>query len=869
MGEVWEAEQTSLGRIIAVKRLHAESDSGASHSLLRESEFRSESAIAGSLEHPNILPVYDLGRAADGSLLLAMKRVHGKPWKELLEAEFEVMTAEGFLARHVPILVAVTQAVAFAHSRGIIHRDIKPAQVLVGEFGEVLLTDWGLAIQADADAPASSSLLRMGAPSSDTATNPAGTPSLMAPEQTENHGGNLGAWTDVYLLGGTLYYLLTGTYPHAAESSEAAFAHARSGEVQAPGARVPQRPVPAELETLCLQALAPDRNHRIPAAAAFLKGLQDYLSGAARKERSLELSTRVERQLANASDYARFASAIATLDEAGRLWPDNPAIADLRQRALHDHARFALQQGDLSLARLQSESMQPGERSRKLREDVDRRQREVSRRRSLLRAATITVCGLLGVIALGALVFSSRMRAANAEIAQRAQEAEDALRIASNRGSGAFSLINFVLNDLKTAMDAELTPNNGITFDTRNEISQAIAGKVAGPVVDYFAQARPESWPRDMQLEHAAQMLEAGRRFNDMARFDEARKLLQPALATRERLLGKESIEVAEALVSLATTRREAGEFAEAEAMNRRAIAISEARLGPDSEKTAGFLIELADVFGAARTDIDQLNEAEALYRRAAGILDTHHDENLPHVLMQQGRVLDYLDRPADAEVVLREALDLWQRTHAADDPDVAYILSALANAITHQDRLADRGRENVPRLQEAEALLRRSVDLLESRLGPNHPDVLDRLGSLGAVLRTLGKPEDGMAIFRKVIAGYEAIYGPDNFRTGRQVLSFGFMLRNEKHLDEAERVLRRATRILETSLGPDYLEVGWGYQFLGFVLKETQRPGEAKVALQRSIEILSARRGPDHPETMKSKEALAEIEGTQAGKKR
>lgn len=863
MGEVWEAEQASLGRVIAVKRLRVDGAAQESTGGLREAQFHSESTIAGSLEHPNILPVYDLGRAADGTLLLAMKRVHGQPWKELLEAEFASTPAEIFLARHVPILIAVTQAVAFAHSRGIVHRDIKPAQVLVGAFGEVLLTDWGLAIQTCADNTTAQSPLRLGAPTSDTATNPAGTPAMMAPEQTEAHGGNLGAWTDVYLLGGTLYYLLTGSYPHASDSSEAAFERARSGQVEPPGARAPERSVPAELEQLCLKAMAAARENRVPSAADFLKGLQDYLSGAARKEKSVELTALVAQRLGGgASDYAEYAASIASLDEARRLWPDNPEVAALRQHALHDSARLALRQGDLSLARLQSEAMQPGDQSRMLRDDVDRRQRQVGRRRSLLRAATVAVCGLLLVIAAGALVFSSRMRAANAEITQRAQEAEHALQIARTRGSGAFSLINFVLNDLKTAMDAELTPDRGITFDARKEISQAIAGKVASPVVNYFAQARPDAWPRDMQLEHATQMLEAGQRFHDMARHGEAQALLEPALATREKLLGDNSIEVADILVNLAKARRESGQFAEAEAMHRRAIAIAEALLGPDDRKTAGYLVALADLFDTTRTDTRQLQEAEALYQHAAAILEKGQDPDLAKVLTKQGRVLDYLDRPKEAETALRSALTAWQATRAPDDADVAYVLSALASSLDHQNRV-DPDKRNQQQLAEAEALQRQAVAVLGASLGPNHPNVLDMEASLATVLERLGRAQEGVAIYRKVIASYEITYGPENFRTGRKILSLGFILRNEKRLDEAEPVLRRATRILEKSLGPDYLEVGWGYAFIGFVLKDTGRPREAEIALRRSIEILGTRRGPDHPETMKSKEALAEVEQT------
>ncbi len=857
-GEVWEAEQASLGRVIAVKRLRHRDDR---HALVAEDEFRSESVIAASLEHPNILPVYDLGRGAGGELLLAMKRVRGRPWKELLKTDFAGMDVEGFLARHVPILVAVTQAVAFAHSRGIIHRDIKPAQVLVGAFGEVLLTDWGLAIEVGAEGVAQPSFARRAVPTTDTATNPAGTPSLMAPEQTENHGGNLGPWTDVYLLGGTLYYLLTGSYPHAVDSSAEAFERARAGDrVQSPGARVPDRAVPAELERLCMQALEPERTRRVPSTEAFLEALQDYLSGAARKEKSAQLACDVTQRLEAAEpDYATCTAAIASLDEARRLWPDNPAVPALRQRALHRSARLALKQDDLSFARLQCEAMAPGEQADGLRHDIDRRRKAVARRRLLLRVSTAAVCGLLVVIAAGALLFSRRMQAANEEIAQRAQAAEDALGIARTRGAGAFGLINYVLDDLKNAMDEELTPKRGITFDARNEISQAIAGKVADPVVKYFEAAKPDSWPRDMQLEQATQMLEVGKHFNDMTRYDEARRLLEPALAMREKLLGKQSIEVADALTSLALERQETGEFGQAEAMIRRATAIAGKRLDPDDPKNADYFLALAGLFDATRTDVDQLEQALELYRRAAVVLKKSHDPRLAATLTKQGRILDYMDRPAEAETVLRQALATWKATHAPDDPDVAYVLSSLASSLLHQNRVP--AKADKKQIAEAEALLRRAIDILGAALGPDHPNVLDMQSSLARILENSGRGKEAEAIHRKVIASYEAVYGPDNFRTGRKVLQLGFFLYHGKRLPEAEAVLRRAIKNLEASLGPDYLEVGWGYQFLGFVLRDTHRPRQAEAALKRSIEILSARRGPDHPETKRSEKALAGVE--------
>ena len=188
-GEVWEAEQASLERLVAVKKIqdlhYIELQDDEQQRIRLEHQFRQEALITAQLDHPNIVPVYDLGLDENGRPALAMKLVRGKPWNHILFADFYDLEEEDYYAKHLPIFLDMLQAAAFAHSRGIVHRDLKPSQMLVGNYGEVLLMDWGLALfvgrvsdDKDLTPPP------MNIPTVKTAHNPAGTPSLMAPEQT-------------------------------------------------------------------------------------------------------------------------------------------------------------------------------------------------------------------------------------------------------------------------------------------------------------------------------------------------------------------------------------------------------------------------------------------------------------------------------------------------------------------------------------------------------------------------------------------------------------------------------------------------------------------------------------------------------------
>ena len=485
MGDVWEAVQTSLGRVVAVKQMRARpaatpGSTDEDDSRRRLLAFRQEALVAARLEHPNIVPVHDQGLDDQGEPLLAMKRVHGEPWNDLIRRDFGVLAPEEFLARHLPILVDMVQAVVFAHSQGVVHRDLKPSQVMVGSFGEVLLMDWGLALYVG-EPKGVDDAVRRELPIRRTSSSPSGTPAFMAPEQTLATPDGIMEQTDVYLIGGTLYMLLTGEPPHAGRNSVEAFKRATEGRVPDPRERAPGRTHPPELAALCMACLQPVPADRPDTAAVVLDALNDYLTGAGRRREATAIADAVEARLAESpADYREIARLLADLQRAAALFPESTRLAPLRDRLLARHAQLALERGDLHLARLQLESMSDEAEAARGLTEADRlearRRRQHAQRRAALAAAIV----LLLVVAIGGAAFSTSLRRerdaaqearASAEQQRdeangqrlRAEEAEDvaagrlaeieqkAAALRASR-SDAQSLATFMLTDLRSRL---------------------------------------------------------------------------------------------------------------------------------------------------------------------------------------------------------------------------------------------------------------------------------------------------------------------------------------------------------------------------------------------------------------------------------
>lgn len=365
MGAVHRAEQVSLRREVAYKR-PLRSDPN----LVKL--FACEAQVTGFLEHPNIVPVHGLGIEEDGRLYFSMKLVSGVPWSDLLhpdEVKDEALrvklrerTASMGLEGHLRILLSVCHAVAFAHSRQILHRDLKPANVMVGDFGEVLVMDWGLAVESSrspSPAPRAPHVSRSGL---------GGTPSYMAPEMATGEAGGLGVWSDIFLLGAILHEILAGHAPYEVTNITHALALAtRCDPPTLPG-------VPEELARICRKAMEKDRDRRYPDVSTFQTTIEEYLE----HQKSILITRLAEGELErlrapnpafqkSASShevlpqvsYELHARVVARFEQALELWPANARASHGLVEARLTFARSALSRGDLGLAMNQVESLGP------------------------------------------------------------------------------------------------------------------------------------------------------------------------------------------------------------------------------------------------------------------------------------------------------------------------------------------------------------------------------------------------------------------------------------------------------------------------------------------------------------------------------
>ena len=312
IGVVLKGRDTDLGREVAIKILRDRH--GGKPEMLRR--FVEEAQIGGQLQHPGILPVYDLGVRADGKPFFTMKLVQGQTLANLFEAGADSPEER---RRCLTILVQVCQTVAYAHACGVVHRDLKPSNIMVGAFGEIQVLDWGLSkvltrggVEDDRKAGrASGEPVKVETDRSESepawsqAGSVMGTPAYMSPEQAQGEVERLDERSDVFSLGAILCEALTGKPPYVGPTPESIRRLAAQGDLEPALARLEECEADVELVRITKSSLEPQQTARPRDAGVLAKEISTYLASVDERLRQVELSRTAAEARARAEGRAR------------------------------------------------------------------------------------------------------------------------------------------------------------------------------------------------------------------------------------------------------------------------------------------------------------------------------------------------------------------------------------------------------------------------------------------------------------------------------------------------------------------------------------------------------------------------------------
>lgn len=840
MGTVYLAERVDgeFGQRVAIKRIHRGPLAGV---FVRR--FVEERRILAMLEHPGIARLVDGGVAEDGRPWFAMEFVEGEPIDRWCDARTLPLDGRFELFGHV------CDAVQYAHRHLVVHRDLKPGNILVTADGQVKLLDFGIARLLDSTGSAADTTLT---------DLHAMTPEYAAPEQVR--GGAVSTGTDVYALGVLLYALLTGRRPHDLR-----------GRTPAEVERIVCDTTPATPSTLfgpggdtgdmrtraAARGSTPERLHRA------LRGDLDLIVQKALRK---EPEERYRSVAALHEDIERF--------RAGRPIHARPPSAGYRLRRFVRRRR-----GPVAVAAVLVAVLIGGA----FRERALRAQAQTEARTA--RAVEDYLIGLFDLADPFAPPLADGedvpVRALLDQGAQRLDELDRQpavradLRGVLGRVYTSLGLFDRAVPMLERALDeqralhgpqheavAEAMDRLGVALGSADRFDEADS-LLAGALAMRRDRTGARSLPVAESLEHLGTLRS---RRND---YDGAQPLLEESLAIRRELLGPNDLVVAAALTNLGILHWSKGEYARADSIYREVLPIERERLGETHPRTAQTLHNIAQ----AEQQLGNMDEAENLYREAlaakrAALGNAHPSvtinlNNLGRLLVQQGR-------PDEAEPLIREALALDRQIFGDRHSFVGQSLSNLGFVLRAQGRFDDAepiyrqslalnldllGRRhnyvalnlydlatvNYLRgdLDTAVGLYRQSYDLYRDLLGETHPSTLTVGGNFARVLAEHGELETADSLFRSVLARLDTTATSQRplgilVRTG-----IGRILTARGRTDEALPLLERALAEARAQYGEENWRVGEPELALGRCLLAEGRAAEAAALIRHADGLL------------------------------
>ncbi len=783
-GSVWMAEQREpVKRRVALKIIKLGMDT-------RQviSRFEAERQALAMMDHPNIAKVFDAGATETGRPYFVMEYIKGVPICQYCD------TGKLDTKARLELFSHVCHAIQHAHMKGIIHRDIKPGNVLVTMHDGVpvpKVIDFGIAKATSAELTTRTLFTEH--------RQMVGTPAYMSPEQAEMSGLDIDTRSDIYSLGVLLYELLTGTTPFDSKSLiEAGFAEMmriiREVEPHKPSTR--------------------------------LSSLGDTGTRTAQQR---DVGDTRKLGLILCGDLDWIVMKCLEKDRTRRYETANGLAADIK-RHLNDEP-------------VSAGAPSAGYRFKKF----------VKRNRGKVIAGGIVA----GVLVLGVIGTSTGMvwalnekskatLAAESEAAAKvAAQTNEQKAIASKQEEAkarkrAETITEFVTTALK-ASDAENSDVVGGGANAAHDMTILAAMDNAIKDIDsgrFKDEPETEAALRDT----------IGKILMNNGKYDDAKPLLEQALALRERVFNGESPAVAVSLNNLAELHFQQGEYAQAEPLFVRALAILEQALGPDDPEVANSLNNLAVLYGTQ----GRYSQVEPLLTRALAIRAKALAPDDPAVANSLNNLaMLYRDQGqfAQAEPLLARALAIYERALGPDHPSVAVSLNNLASIHQVQGEFA-----------RGEPLFMRALAIYERALGPDHPLVATSLNNLASVYQSQGEYAQAEPLFIRALAIREKANGPDHPDVAGSLMSLASLYQAQGEYAQAEPLFTRAVAIREKALGPDHPDVAADLNSLAELYLDQGQYTRAEPLLTRALGIRERAHGPEHPDVAADLNSLAEL---------
>ncbi len=731
LGEVFVARDCELNREVALKeiqRQHAD-DPGS------RSRFVLEAEITGGLEHPGIVPVYGLGQYGDGRPYYAMRFIRGDSLQEAVD-QFHKANVGGDPAERTLQLrkllgrfIDVCNAIQYAHARGVLHRDLKPSNIMLGKYGETLVVDWGLAKVQDCDDEPTGNGETALRPSSGGGVEPTqigsaiGTPAFMPPEQAAGRLDELGPASDVYSLGATLYYVLTGKPPFRGKKQRALLDQVQQGDFPRP--REVQPDVPKPLEAICLRAMATKPDGRYASPQELADDVERYLADEPVAAHTEPLSLRARRWLRK---HPKSVASLAATVLAGLISSsviaavvshNNDIVKGKNQQLTTVNTKLDLSNRNLDSANTQlvqknDELEEANEAERLAKQEANSKRREAEKR--------------LAQIKKGNEILGSTF----ADLDPRAEEKE---------GKTLRVLLGERLDRATEQLEGEAVGDPLAVAQLQHTLGRSQLGLgFPEKAILLFTKARATR-TGELGSEHPHTLTSMGHlagAYQDAGKLDQALPLLEETLKLRKAKLGPEHPDTLNSMNNLASLFWSMKDLDRSIPLFEKTLKKRISNLGQDHPSTLATKANL----GVNYRDAGRLNEAIRL-------LEEVHQIGRKHASLRwvAGALLDaYVKagKTADGTALIEESLRTGRKNLPADSPQLAGLLAA--NSFTLLELQA---------WQAAETYLRECLTIREKSLPERWP-TFNTKSLLGGALAGRKKFKEAEPL---LIAGYQGIW--------------------------------------------------------------------------------------------------------------